>query len=397
MISDKIKQEVGIIHGDINQKQREATIEGFKKGKYKCLVATDVASRGLDIPMIDLVIQSEPPKEIDSYIHRAGRTARAGRSGICITLYTKMTEYQLAKIEKVAKIKFTRIGAPQKNELVEASIRDIRKNLDDIDESSIKLFSQFGRKIIEEYGAEEAISRLLAYVSGHTEKLRSRSLLCGAEGFVTYVIKCPSGFNHIGYIWTMLKRILTDEKREKVRGMKPFKTMDGVVFDYPEDDHLEFEAILQNHKTHGTTFTLEKPEKLPELADPNATSNSNNSSNYGSNRQNGNHGGHGNNNQSGGGSFTNYSKMDRHKRLDMFIGNLPFNVSEDKIQSFIENNGISPKDIEIRLVMDKETGEQKGFGFISTLDKNVYDKVLGLNGISYMGRRLKINASHNLK
>ena len=85
MISDKIKQEVQIIHGDINQAQREATLLAFRNGKIKCLVATDVAARGLDIPSVDLVIQSEPPKDIDSYIHRAGRTARVGRSGICIT------------------------------------------------------------------------------------------------------------------------------------------------------------------------------------------------------------------------------------------------------------------------------------------------------------------------
>ena len=58
MVSDKLKQEVQIIHGDINQKQREASINAFKSGKVNVLVATDVASRGLDIPMIDLVIQS---------------------------------------------------------------------------------------------------------------------------------------------------------------------------------------------------------------------------------------------------------------------------------------------------------------------------------------------------
>lgn len=145
MISDKVKQEVGIVHGDINQKQREATIEGFKKGKFKVLVATDVAARGLDIPQIDLVIQSEPPQEIDSYIHRAGRTARAGRSGTCITLYTKMNEYQLQKIERQAKIKFTRIGAPHKKDLIDASLRDIRTNLDKIDDSMITVFNNAGK------------------------------------------------------------------------------------------------------------------------------------------------------------------------------------------------------------------------------------------------------------
>ena len=76
-----------MIHGDIEQKTREKTLQAFRDGKVKCLVATDVAARGLDIPEIDLVIQTAPPSDIDSYIHRSGRTGRAGRTGTCICLY----------------------------------------------------------------------------------------------------------------------------------------------------------------------------------------------------------------------------------------------------------------------------------------------------------------------
>lgn len=65
----------------------------FKDGKFRVLVATDVASRGLDIPNIDLVIQLEPPKETETYIHRSGRTARAGAHGTCITFYTNKTKH----------------------------------------------------------------------------------------------------------------------------------------------------------------------------------------------------------------------------------------------------------------------------------------------------------------
>lgn len=72
----------------------------FKEGKFKVLVATDVASRGLDIPNVDLVIQIEPPKEVETYIHRSGRTARAGASGKCITFYTTKTKYLIEDIEK---------------------------------------------------------------------------------------------------------------------------------------------------------------------------------------------------------------------------------------------------------------------------------------------------------
>lgn len=77
------------LHGDIPQKQRELTFKAFREGKVKCLVATNVAARGLDIPEVDLIVQLDPPKDIDTYIHRAGRTARAGREGVCITFYDK--------------------------------------------------------------------------------------------------------------------------------------------------------------------------------------------------------------------------------------------------------------------------------------------------------------------
>ena len=89
LLSDKIKKDIEVMHGDIAQNQREVTLKRFKEQKFSVLVATDVASRGLDIPNVDLVIQVEPPKEVETYIHRAGRTARAGRTGTCITFYTK--------------------------------------------------------------------------------------------------------------------------------------------------------------------------------------------------------------------------------------------------------------------------------------------------------------------
>jgi len=116
--------------------------------------------------MVDLVIQSEPPKELDTYIHRSGRTARAGRFGICITLYTKREEDLLSRIEQRAKIKFTKIGAPQKTDIIDSNIRDITHNLEKIDNSIVQLFETPSKSLIEQYGAENAVSRLLAVISG---------------------------------------------------------------------------------------------------------------------------------------------------------------------------------------------------------------------------------------
>jgi len=81
LLSEKVKSDIEVLHGDIPQYQREVTLKRFRDGKFNVLVATDVASRGLDIPNVDLIIQLEPPKEIEAYIHRSGRTARAGSEG----------------------------------------------------------------------------------------------------------------------------------------------------------------------------------------------------------------------------------------------------------------------------------------------------------------------------
>lgn len=89
ILSDKIKNDIEVMHGDIAQNQREVTLKRFKEHKFSVLVATDVAARGLDVPNVDLVIQVEPPKDTETYIHRAGRTARAGKAGTCITFWTQ--------------------------------------------------------------------------------------------------------------------------------------------------------------------------------------------------------------------------------------------------------------------------------------------------------------------
>ena len=373
MISDKIKQEVQIIHGDINQAQREATISAFRNGKIKCLVATDVAARGLDIPSVDLVIQSEPPKDIDSYIHRAGRTARAGRSGTCITLYTRYTECLLERIEQKCKIKFKKIGAPQKKDIIQASIRDTNKNLMGIDDTMIKLFMDDALKLIEEFGAENAIARLLAYVSGYTQKMKSRSLLCGAEGWVTYSIKWKNKFQHVGYVWGFFKRMLKEEIKSKIRGMRLFASMDGCVFDYPEEGHEIFEEILYNDRFYGTNYNLEKIEDLPELL------------NIDEQRHGGNNNIKENINKFNNVDHSKYSK--KPGRIDIFVGNMPYNVDEVQFREFFEKNGLKNIEFDARIAFDKETWKPRGFGFISVFNKDDVHLVLKLNGKEFFKRK----------
>jgi len=96
------------IHGDKTQNERMAALEAFKQGEIEVLVATDVAARGLDIAELPCVINFDLPYNAEDYVHRIGRTGRAGASGDAISLYADKDERLLVDIEKMIKHKFVR-------------------------------------------------------------------------------------------------------------------------------------------------------------------------------------------------------------------------------------------------------------------------------------------------
>ncbi|XP_077243906.1 DEAD-box ATP-dependent RNA helicase 53, mitochondrial-like [Tasmannia lanceolata] len=94
------------LHGDISQNQREKTLSGFRDGRFNILVATDVAARGLDIPNVDLVIHYELPSTSEMFVHRSGRTGRAGKKGNAILIYTEQQSRAVSVIERDVGCKF---------------------------------------------------------------------------------------------------------------------------------------------------------------------------------------------------------------------------------------------------------------------------------------------------
>ncbi|WP_411563595.1 DEAD/DEAH box helicase [Pseudomonas shirazensis] len=97
-----------VLHGDKDQKDRKLAIERFKQGGSKVLVATDVAARGLDIDGLDLVINFDMPRSGDEYVHRIGRTGRAGGEGLAISLITHNDWNLMSSIERYLKQQFQR-------------------------------------------------------------------------------------------------------------------------------------------------------------------------------------------------------------------------------------------------------------------------------------------------
>ena len=89
------------IHSDKTQNQRTRALDGFRKGQVRVLVATDIASRGIDVPDVSCVVNMELPLETESYVHRIGRTARAGESGAAISFVTGEERGQLKAVERL--------------------------------------------------------------------------------------------------------------------------------------------------------------------------------------------------------------------------------------------------------------------------------------------------------
>jgi ATP-dependent RNA helicase RhlE len=103
---EKLGHDADVIHGDRSQSQRTAALKGFQNGKHRVLVATDVAARGIDVQDIAHVINYDLPNASDDFVHRIGRTGRAGAKGIATTFVMPQERHDARKLERELKIKF---------------------------------------------------------------------------------------------------------------------------------------------------------------------------------------------------------------------------------------------------------------------------------------------------
>ncbi|MCW4464106.1 DEAD/DEAH box helicase [Glutamicibacter sp. MNS18] len=153
-LADKLKARgftAAAINGDIPQQQRERTVENLRSGKIDILVATDVAARGLDVERISHVINYDIPHDTESYVHRIGRTGRAGRSGDAILFMTPREKYLLRAIEKATRQPVTLMQLPT---VESVNNRRIQKFTDRIDQTIISQDLTIFREIVEKFAAE---------------------------------------------------------------------------------------------------------------------------------------------------------------------------------------------------------------------------------------------------
>ncbi|SFK31612.1 DEAD/DEAH box helicase [Methylophaga sulfidovorans] len=143
------------LNGDMNQALREKTIERMKAGKIDILVATDVAARGLDIERMSHVVNYDIPYDTESYVHRIGRTGRAGRKGEAILFVSPREKRMLSAIEKATKQTITRMQLPSSEDIADRRVMTFKQELTQtIESQDLAFFENLIRQYQEEHNAD---------------------------------------------------------------------------------------------------------------------------------------------------------------------------------------------------------------------------------------------------
>jgi len=265
-----IRDNAGVLHGDINQAAREIALAGFRSGKYPVLVATDVAARGIDIPDVDVVIQWSLPDSrsgVEAYIHRSGRTGRAGKLGTAIIFYSEREVRELTQLEKEIGARFERRSPPHMSEVFAASSEKASKELESIPESVVNHFQDAATRFIEKHGMQQdpaALKRFvaaaLASVSGHDEEVTERSVLSHKENFTAVEISSPGRYLERRDITNFILRSLAHLDRVPQIG-KTVTYEGGAVVDIASDAAKE---LLAKGLKGARDMSVKVVAKLPE-------------------------------------------------------------------------------------------------------------------------------------
>jgi ATP-dependent RNA helicase DeaD len=155
------------LHGDLSQHQRDTVMRKFRDGSIDVLVATDVAARGLDVSGVSHVINFDLPQDPESYVHRIGRTGRAGREGVAWTFVTPREIDHLHFIEKVTRHRIARKPLPSVADAIESKQRlTAERVIDVLEKDEAKEFKGLAIQLLEQYDSVNLLAAALKLLTG---------------------------------------------------------------------------------------------------------------------------------------------------------------------------------------------------------------------------------------
>lgn len=253
------------LHGDITQSQRERTLASFREGRFSVLVATDVAARGLDIPNVDLVVHYEIPNDPETFVHRSGRTGRAGKDGTAILMFSENQKRTMRNIEMDVGCKFTLMSPPQMEEVLQASSKAAKAVIQRVNPDVANVFLSTAEKLLEKEGPG-AFAAALAHLSGFSQLPAPRSLITHEEGLITLRMvrteELPRAMSA-----RMVMGVLADIWDAAADNVGKIRIIDepkiqGAVFDLPQE--IAKELLTKPRREEDV---IESIKKLPKLVD----------------------------------------------------------------------------------------------------------------------------------
>ena len=152
------------IHGDIEQRQREKILKNFKNKTTKILVATDVAARGIDVQDLTHVINYSLPNDPESYVHRVGRTGRAGAKGVAITFVTPSEYKRIAFFQRFTKATITRKDVPKAAEVIGKKKERLQNQImNELKSEKLDQYREFAATLLADHTPEDVVAALLKH------------------------------------------------------------------------------------------------------------------------------------------------------------------------------------------------------------------------------------------
>jgi len=256
------------LHGDIGQAQRELILGRFRKKRTAVLVATDVAARGIDIANLSHVINFSLPQDTESYIHRIGRTGRAGSEGTAVTFVTPSEFRKLAFLKRAAKAEIRKEKVPRVDDVIEAKRRRLLSAIRGrAGDPGLETFRGMAAELLADGSPEAALAAALCYAfQGHLDRTKYREIREIRDYSVDRTGKSRL-LIHLGKKDGATKRFLTElierETGVSARDLRDVEGLDSRSF--VTVPFREAEKILRifRRKSKGAPFLVEIRGKKP--------------------------------------------------------------------------------------------------------------------------------------
>lgn len=251
------------IHGGLNQNQRDHVMNKFKNGVIEILVATNVAARGIDIDNIEIVFNYDVPFDTDYYVHRIGRTGRAGKDGKAFTFIVGKDIYKLKDIQKYIKMKINRKSVPTLDDVEQAKLEKVENELMDyIDNNHLsKYINHIDNWVDNDYTAIEIAAALLKQSMSEPDQKETKQEM--------------NSFGDTGAEAGMVRLFINKGRRDNISprhivgAISGETTLSGDLIgvidiyenftfvEVPRDSGHEVLNIMKNNQIKGTTINIE--------------------------------------------------------------------------------------------------------------------------------------------